>query len=96
MFRYLDTGGHYPEAVTIHTHARHAAHRTGDRAAEATALTSLGLVDVRQGRLQQATGHLQQALALCRETGDQSGEARALTDLGNIYLQQGRYQQDVY
>ena len=37
---------------------------------------------MRQGRYQQATGHLQQALALFRETGDRTGEANALTSLG--------------
>ena len=82
LYRYLEAGGHYPEAVTIHGHARRAAHQAGDSAAEATALTSLGLVDVRQGRYQQATGHLQQALALFRETGDRTGDANALTSLG--------------
>ena len=25
LFRYLDVGGHYPDALTIHTHALHAA-----------------------------------------------------------------------
>jgi tetratricopeptide (TPR) repeat protein len=91
LFRYLDTGGHYPEAIVIHTHARHAARDIGDSAAEATALTSLGAVDWRQSRYPQAVGHFGQALAICRETGDQSGEARALGNLGLVDFQQGRY-----
>jgi hypothetical protein len=77
LFRYLDTGGHYPEAIVVHTHARRAARDIGDSAAEATALTSLGAVDWRQSRYPEASGHFGQALAICRETGDQSGEARA-------------------
>jgi DNA-binding SARP family transcriptional activator/tetratricopeptide (TPR) repeat protein len=93
LFRYLDTGGHYPEAITIHTHALLAAQHARDRAAEATALTSLGVVDRRQGRYQQATGHLRQALALFRETGDKPGQARALSNLGFVDYQIGRYQQ---
>jgi DNA-binding SARP family transcriptional activator/Tfp pilus assembly protein PilF len=93
LFRYLDTGGHYLDAVTLYTHALNAAHCSGDRAAEATALTNLGLVDLRQGRCQQATDHLQQALAMHGETGDRTGEARTLTNLGNLYFQQGRYRQ---
>ena len=32
--RYLEGGGHYPEAVTIHTRARRAARHDGDQAAE--------------------------------------------------------------
>jgi tetratricopeptide (TPR) repeat protein/DNA-binding XRE family transcriptional regulator len=93
MFRYLDAGGHYPEAITIHTCARHAARHVGDRAAEATALINLGAVDHRLGRHQQATDGFQQALALCREIGDRTGEARALNNLGLVDQLQGRYQQ---
>ena len=50
LYRYLETGGHFPDAITIHSAARRAARRTGDRAAEATAQTNLGIVDWRQGR----------------------------------------------
>ncbi len=93
LYRYLETGGHYPDAITIHSAARQAARRTGDRAAEATALTNLGIVDYRQGRYRQATGHHRQALKLSREIGDRSGEATALNNLGIIYERQGRRQQ---
>jgi DNA-binding SARP family transcriptional activator/tetratricopeptide (TPR) repeat protein len=93
LISYLDAGGYYPEAITIHMCARRAAAATGDRAAEATALTSLGFVHLRQGRYQQASDHLRQALVLFRETGDQSGQARALGNLGSIDHQYGRYQQ---
>ena len=33
LFRYLDAGGHLPEAVSIHSHAHRAAMQIGDRAA---------------------------------------------------------------
>jgi hypothetical protein len=56
LFRYLDSGGHYPEAITIHSQARLAARHMGDPAAEAGALISLGVLDQRQGRHPQA-GH---------------------------------------
>jgi tetratricopeptide (TPR) repeat protein len=93
LFRYLDAGGHSPEAITIHSHARAAASHVGDRAAEATALIGLGVVHFRQGDYEQATGHLDQALVLFRQTGDRTGQAWALNNLGNVYYQQGRYQQ---
>jgi len=93
LWRYLETGGHYPEAITVHTHACRAARQVGDRAAEATALTSLGFVDLRQCRHRQADDYLRRALALFRETGDWSGEARAVGNLGTVELQIGRYQQ---
>ncbi|MGQ0774958.1 MAG: ATP-binding protein [Pseudonocardiales bacterium] len=93
LFRHLDVGGHYLDALTIHTHARHAAAHTGDRSAEASALTNLGTVYWQQCRYDQAIDHFQQALALAREIGDQLGEGRALGNLGQVHLQQGRYQQ---
>ncbi|MDQ3765296.1 MAG: tetratricopeptide repeat protein [Actinomycetota bacterium] len=93
LYCYLETGGHYPDALTVLTHARCAAHHISDLSAEARALTNLGLVYFWQGRYQQATEHHQQALALCRETGDRAGEADALTRLGLVYQQQGSYQQ---
>jgi DNA-binding SARP family transcriptional activator/Tfp pilus assembly protein PilF len=93
LARYLETGGHAPEALIIHGHARDAASRAGDAAAEAAALTSLATVDWRQGRLQRAAARLQHALALFGGASDRTGEARALANLGMINGQQGRYQQ---
>jgi len=93
VYRYLETGGHYPDAVIIHTHARSAARGAGDRAAEATALTNLGIVSWRQGRYKQAADHHKQALAASREIGDRRGAAIALSNLGIVYERQGRYEQ---
>jgi tetratricopeptide (TPR) repeat protein len=93
LYRYLDTGGHYPEAVAIHTYALSAARFLHDLDAEATALTSLGIIDRRRGRYQQATEFLEQARTLFRQAGDRTGEARALGTLGGIELRQGRHEQ---
>jgi len=93
LFRFLDTASLYPEALIIHGHAGRAAGRTGDRAAEADALISLGLVDGHQGRHAPATERLEHALSLYQVTGDQGGQARALNYLGLVHLQQGRYQE---
>ena len=92
LFRYLDSGGYFPEASVVHDQARRAARQAGDRAAEASALGNLGVVDLQQGRHRRATSHLQHALALCRETGDRIGEASVLMSLGVGDLRQGRYQ----
>jgi DNA-binding SARP family transcriptional activator/Tfp pilus assembly protein PilF len=89
LYRYLETGGHYPDAIAVHSAALQAARRTGDRAAEATALTNLGIVDWRQGRYRQAAGHHRRALRVSREIGDRSGEATALNNVGIIYERQG-------
>src|SRR5580658_9335448 len=92
IFRYADVG-HFTDAAAMHSHARRAAAQYGDRTAEAAALTMLGAADAAQGRLRQATSHLEQALILCRENGDRIGEARALGNLGMVDYCQGRYQQ---
>ncbi|MGH3938759.1 MAG: ATP-binding protein [Pseudonocardiaceae bacterium] len=93
LFRHFDIGGHYLDALAIHTHAHRAARHTGDRSAEASAITNLGTVYWQQCRYDQAIDHFQQAIALAREIGDQLGEGRALGNLGQVHLQQGRYQQ---
>jgi tetratricopeptide (TPR) repeat protein len=93
LFRFLDTASLYPEALIIHGHACRAAGRAGDRAAEADALISLGLVDGHQGRYARATERLEGALSRYQVTGDRGGQARALNYLGLVYLQQGRSQE---
>ncbi len=93
LFRYFDNGGHFSEAITIHTHALLASGHTGDRAAEATALVNIASADLRQGRYEQASDQLQSALSLFRESGDQAGEARALANLGVTDMLKGRYEQ---
>ena len=95
LFRYLETGGYYSDALAIHTHALRAARHARTRTAEAHALTSLGAVYDRQGDYQQAADHHQQALALSREIGDRICEARALANLGGVCGRQGHYEQSV-
>ena len=93
LFRFLDTGGYYTDAITIHTHALHAARDTGDRLAEAHALTSLGSVYMRQGRYDLAADQHQRALDICRQIDDPTSEARALGNLGLVCMRQGHYTQ---
>jgi tetratricopeptide (TPR) repeat protein len=93
LARYLDSGGHFPQSLTIYSHALGAARRTGDHAAEATALSQIGHAYWQQSRLQQATDHDRQALALFRKAGDRGGEARALDNIGLSETQLGRCEQ---
>jgi hypothetical protein len=81
VFRYLDVGGHFAEAIRLCGHARYAASQTGDRSAEGTALLGLAIVDYRQDRYRQSARHLQQALARYRKAGDRAGETRARAHL---------------
>jgi len=91
LWRYLDTGGHYPEAITLHSHARAAAERTGDRSAEALALNYLGNVHLQLGRYEEAADHLRQALVFFQETGERAVQGRVLGNLGVVHQFQGRY-----
>jgi DNA-binding SARP family transcriptional activator/Tfp pilus assembly protein PilF len=93
LARHLEVGGYLPEAVILHGYVCGAARKTGDRAAEAVALASLGIIDGMQSRYDHAAAHFGQSLALSREIGDRIGQARALCCLGNIHASQGRYDQ---
>jgi tetratricopeptide (TPR) repeat protein len=93
LYRYLDAGGHFPDGLTIHSHALHAARHTDDPAAEADALLNLGHIYWQQGHYGQAADHLQQAFTLAREIGDRHGESNALLNLGIIDQRQGHYGQ---
>jgi tetratricopeptide (TPR) repeat protein len=93
LLRYFHSRDYIPESLTVCSHALDAARRTGDHAAEATALNGIGIVDAEQGRYQQAAACHQQALALFREAGDRAGEARALCNIGIDESCLGRYEQ---
>jgi DNA-binding SARP family transcriptional activator/Tfp pilus assembly protein PilF len=95
LFRYLDAGGYYPEAMTIHTQARAAAQRAGDWVAEANALSRLGTVHLLQGRYHEAIEQQQEALALFRQAGDRAAQGRALHNLGIARHCIGQYRQAI-
>ena len=91
LYRYLETGGHYADAVTVHGYASRAARLAGDRAAETSALINLGIISWRQGRYPEAIGYQRQAMAVAVATGDRAAEAIAVGNLGVVYERQGRY-----
>ena len=92
VWRHVETGGHYTDAISASTRALEAARRAGDRASEAYALNALGIIE-RLGSDRQAVAYLRQALALFREIGDQFGIACSLTIMGSCDWRQGRYRQ---
>ena len=93
LFRYLEVGGHYPDALVVQNHALHAARHAGDRTAEIHTLTNLGIVYWRLDSYPQAADHFHLALTLSREIGDRAGEAHALSNLGTVWQWQGHYPQ---
>ncbi|HEX5304303.1 MAG TPA: tetratricopeptide repeat protein [Streptosporangiaceae bacterium] len=64
-----------------------------DHIGEARELHALGVIDLRPGRYEEATGHVRRSLALFRDAGCRPGEAFALGYLGELELRQDRYVQ---
>ncbi|GAA3918577.1 AfsR/SARP family transcriptional regulator [Actinoplanes auranticolor] len=93
MFRYLDAGGPVAEAVTVTAAAVAAARADGDRAAQARALSDLGRLHRRQGRLHDAAETYRQALLLYADLGERAAEAVALRNLGSVHWRLGDYRQ---
>jgi DNA-binding SARP family transcriptional activator/tetratricopeptide (TPR) repeat protein len=82
LFRYLISGSHLPEAHTIYRRSLQAARRSGDLAAEASALNGLGSIAMMKGRLRDAVCHYQGALKAYRRCGDRARQAAVLQNLG--------------
>jgi DNA-binding SARP family transcriptional activator/tetratricopeptide (TPR) repeat protein len=93
VYRYLDVGGHYADAQTVHTAALDAARQAGDLAAQADALRNLGIVHNCQDDYLQAADRLRSALDLYRLIGDRPGQVQTLDDLGIVDARQGRFEQ---
>jgi tetratricopeptide (TPR) repeat protein len=91
LFRYLDAGGPVTEAVTVTTSAVSAARVVGDRHAQARALSDLGRLHRRQGRLGEAAETYRQALILYADLGEHAAEAVALRNLGSVHWRLGDY-----
>jgi DNA-binding SARP family transcriptional activator/Tfp pilus assembly protein PilF len=93
LFRYLDAGGPVAEAVTVTASAVAAARAVGDRDAQARALSDLGRLHRRQGRLGDAAETYKQALLLYADLGERAAEAVALRNLGSVHWRLGDYRQ---
>jgi tetratricopeptide (TPR) repeat protein len=85
LYSYLDNGGYPTDAIAVHSEAQYSARLLGDRTAEATALTNLGVVCWQLGRHPEAVDHLEHALALFRGLDDHRGAARTLGNLGVVH-----------
>jgi tetratricopeptide (TPR) repeat protein/transcriptional regulator with XRE-family HTH domain len=87
LWRYLDTGAHYQDAQTLHSHAA----RTDDPAARGQALRYLGTACARMGHHDVALTHYETALDLARELNDRAAENRARNNLGIVYHKLGQH-----
>lgn len=90
LYRYF-AGGHGSDAVTVHSHAHHAARDTGDVTEQAHALTDLGVAHLWVARYESAVEHFTAALRLFSQTGHGFGQARTQTNLGVAEQRLGHY-----
>jgi DNA-binding SARP family transcriptional activator len=93
LFRHLDAGGPVAEAATVTASAVSAARAIGDRDAQARALSDLGRLHRRQGRLVESAETYRQALLLYADLGERAAEAVALRNLGSVHWRLGDYRQ---
>jgi DNA-binding SARP family transcriptional activator/tetratricopeptide (TPR) repeat protein len=91
LFRYLDAGGPVTEAVTVTASAVAAARAIGDHSAQARALSHLGRLHRRQGRLHEAAETYHKALILYADLSDRAAEALVLRNLGSVDWRLGDY-----
>jgi tetratricopeptide (TPR) repeat protein/transcriptional regulator with XRE-family HTH domain len=87
----LRRDGPWADAITRHAAAVQAAHRTGDRLSQASALIDLGNLRRLTGDYPGSAKVLEQALDIYRDLGSRLGQANALNHLGNIRRTTGDY-----
>lgn len=90
---FLDTEGHWDEAVAAHGLAVHVCRETGDRPGIARASLALGFARFRTGGHAEALTHTREAQALYRSLGDRWGEARCLDQIGSVLWASGEYRE---
>ncbi|MEU4425793.1 BTAD domain-containing putative transcriptional regulator [Actinoplanes sp. NPDC024001] len=93
LFPYLDAGGPVAEAATVTASAVSAARAIDDREAQARALSHLGRLHRRQGRLPEAAATYRQALILYAGLSAHAAEAVVLRNLGSVDWRLGDYRQ---
>ena len=89
LWRAFEVGGHYQEALAVHTSAAEAALEHGH--ARASVLANLGSIHWWLGHHREARTYFEQSLAGHRQAGEAEGEARALARLGVVHERLGGY-----
>lgn len=79
------TAGRYDSATFYADSARRYAHRVGDKAGEARAISNLGTLAQRMGDPRRAVESFEQALELQRAVGNDREVANSLNNLGFVY-----------
>jgi tetratricopeptide (TPR) repeat protein len=88
LWRYLEVGGHYQDALAVHGGAATVADRVAGGAA---VLANLGNTHWWLGAYRDALVYFERSLAGHRAAGDRDGEARALARIGVVHERLGDY-----
>jgi tetratricopeptide (TPR) repeat protein len=88
LWRYLEVGGHYQDALAVHGDAAAVADRVEGGA---TVLANFGNTHMWVGGYRDALHYFGRSLAGHRTDGDRDGEARALARLGVVHERLGDY-----
>jgi tetratricopeptide (TPR) repeat protein len=88
LWRYLEVGGHYQDALAVHGGAATVADQVGGGAA---VLANLGNTHWWLGAYRDALVYFERSLAGHRAAGDGDGEARALARIGVVHERLGDY-----
>lgn len=88
---YLENGGHWDKAGTLHERAIDAWRTEGYPTGLAQALSDLSLVRFRSGRYREALTYAEEALAIFRSAADKRGEADVLDQMSLIHWHQSRF-----
>lgn len=86
---FLDRAGRNTDSRAVRTIAVRSTRAVGDREAEASTLSSLGMVHMKLGDHRQARQSLEAALRIVTEIGPARGQASILHLLGRVALRQG-------
>jgi tetratricopeptide (TPR) repeat protein/transcriptional regulator with XRE-family HTH domain len=81
---FLQSYGHWSQALTLHRTGAATARRTGDQHGQAVCLTNLGTTQRLTGDYRTAAATLAEAAELHRGLGDRHGQASALLSLGVV------------
>ncbi|WP_447005970.1 ATP-binding protein [Saccharothrix isguenensis] len=91
LYRFLDSHGHFDDAVTLHNLALEVGRQQDDKAVVGRALHNLGAVYQRLSRYSDAREHLEEAIDVLRRIDLPKVHALALADLGHVHMLLGRY-----
>jgi tetratricopeptide (TPR) repeat protein len=95
LYTYLSVASPLDEVFAVLTVGLHSAERIRSDEGRGALLNVIGIVEAKQGLLEDAAGHFLAALELRRSAGNKRGEAACLSNIGEVYGQLGRVEEAI-